>query len=505
MRAEAFLYLVAAIGNLFMAMLVVFRARKARGALPVAMLSLALFTWDLGLGFFEYTAERDLRWKFLALIGSSMAPAFLYHFILVFTRRDRLLRSWGAGLYAVTFVFTAMTAGAFGSESTRDWVMSKTWNVAYLAFLFPFLLVSLLLLRRRHREVDSVLERNALNFVAFGIAVGTLTGLSDLARVLGNPLPMNVGHIGNLGASVILALAIFKHKLLESDTPLVRTLVIFTVAAAAVAVNILLFRRLDPEGGLTVAGIVLVTVAGLAVYRLLLLNWYEASERRRRLALVGTMAAGVAHEIKNPLASIKGAAQLVQTQIAEGRGAESAEYLKLLVGEVDRLNGVIEDFLNYARPHEPKRRTVMLSELIDEIVRLQRTALPAGIEIATALDPHLPPLSADPELLKHAVINVLKNAIDAMPEGGRLAITTRTMLSAFRAYAVIAIEDTGKGIEPAAVERMFEPFYTTKSRGTGLGLPIARRIVESHGGEISVENVAPHGARFSLYLPLRSL
>jgi signal transduction histidine kinase len=501
-RLEAWLYSLASIGNLFMAMLVVFRARRARGALPVALLSLALFTWCLGEAFFRLTREPDPRWKVLALVGSSIAPAFLYHFILLFTRREKLLKTWGAVLYAVSALFTGMTAAAFVDRTLGEWVQSQIWNLTYLALLFPFLIASLLLLRLRHREVESDLERNAINFVSFGIVVGALTGLSDLAKILGNPLPF-VGHIGSLGASVVLALAIFRHKLLESETPVLRTLLLLVVATIVVGANVWLFRRLDVESGLTTAGIAIATVAGLAIYRLVLLNWYDASERRRRLALVGTMAAGVAHEIKNPLASIKGAAQLVQAQIREGKAADAGDYLKLLVDEVDRLNGVIEDFLNYARPREPKRRTVELNELVTDVLRLQQTALPAAIAVETRLDPLLPPVQADPDLLKHALINVLRNAIDAMPEGGIVTVSTRSVMSAFRTYAVVSIADTGKGLDLADVETLFQPFFTTKSKGTGLGLPIARRIIESHGGEIAVENVSPRGARFSFYLPYK--
>jgi signal transduction histidine kinase len=123
--------------------------------------------------------------------------------------------------------------------------------------------------------------------------------------------------------------------------------------------------------------------------------------------------------------------------------------------------------------------------------------------VKTELSAVLPPVAADPDLMKHALINVIKNAVDAMPEGGTITIATRVVSAAWRVWAVLSVADTGPGVDVATIEQLFQPFYTTKSKGTGLGLPIARRIVESHGGEISVENVPPHGARFSLFVPVR--
>ncbi len=498
-RVEAALYLVASVGNLFLAMLVVSRARRAMGALPIALLCLALFLWDMGEGMSR--VQNEPRWKYLALIGSSMAPAFLMHFAIVFCRRQKELWGWMLALYAVTAVFTLATAGAFLQASLRLFVDREWWNISYLVALFPFLVWSLLIVVRRKREVDSLIERNALNFVIAGIAVGSLTGMADLLRVLGSPLPY-LGHVGSLACAVILAIAIFRHRMLEGETPLRRAMILLALAAAAVLVNVYLWARINAESGPAFIGIAVVTVAVLALYRLLVLNWAEEAERRKRLALVGTMATGVAHEIKNPLASIKGAAQLVQRELEGKPDANGAvEYLKLVVGEVDRLNGVIEDFLAYARPHEPRRRDVALNELVEDVLKLQRTALPAGVTLETKLDPALPIVSADPELLKQSVINVLKNAIDAVSGSGTITVRTGSLDGALRSYGLIEIQDSGPGVPMEDIERIFEPFYTTKTRGTGLGLAIASRVLEAHDGQIAVENVEPHGAKFSFHIP----
>ena len=132
-------------------------------------------------------------------------------------------------------------------------------------------------------------------------------------------------------------------------------------------------------------------------------------------------------------------------------------------------------------------------------------SVPPSVKVETFFDPEIPPLSADPDLLRQAVSNVFRNAVEMMPDGGTITISTRTVTSALRSYAAIEVADTGPGIPREVMERIFQPFFTTKTKGTGLGLAIALRIIEAHGGEIGVENVFPRGCRFTFHLPIRSL
>jgi two-component system nitrogen regulation sensor histidine kinase GlnL len=251
-----------------------------------------------------------------------------------------------------------------------------------------------------------------------------------------------------------------------------------------------------------VLGAVVLT-ALLIVWRTVFIRLSEDAARRQRLALIGTMAAGVAHEIRNPLASIKGAAQFVQKDLEGTPGKEDAkEYLTLLVGEVDRLNGVVESFLTFARPMDPRRQEVALDSFLRDLLRLHAASLPTSIQVETSFDPDLPPLRFDPALMTNAITNAIRNAVEMMPEGGSLRIRTRAVASALRSWAAIEIEDTGPGIPRGEIDRIFQPFYTTKAKGTGLGLAIALRILEAHGGDINVENVEPRGCRFTFLLPL---
>lgn len=494
------LYFVASAGNLCLANLVVFRARRARGALPIALLCISLFLWDFGQGaLLRYESH---YWSTLRLIGSAMAPALLWHFILVFTGRDRSFRPWLVAVYVAASLFTLSTAGALVSKELDAYVDGYLWNLIYLAVFFPLFLISFHLVFLRLREVQTGVERNAANFVAFGIAVAVIIAFTELVHRFWGWIPA-LGHVGSVLCTLAMAVAILRHRLLEKQAP-VRTLFFFLLLAASGVVVVALLSRFLQERTrpVFVLGAVALT-ALLALYRTLFIRLYEQAERRQRLALIGTMAAGVAHEIRNPLASIKGAAQFVQKDLEGTPGKEDAkEYLKLLVGEVDRLNGVVESFLTYARPIDPRRQDIALEGFLRDLLRLHAASLPASIRIETSLDPELPAVRADPALLTNAVTNAIRNAVEVMPDGGTLTIRTRALASALRSWAAIEIEDTGPGIARGEIDRIFQPFYTTKAKGTGLGLAIALRILEAHGGDIAVENVDPRGCRFTFLLPL---
>lgn len=506
-RLPEILYFAASAGNLFLSNLVVFRARRARGAFPIALLCVSLFIWDFGQGVLQRIPEArqgESSWSILRLIGSSAAPAFLWHFVLVFTGRDTRLRPWLVGVYGLTFLFSLSTAAALVWPSCEVYVQGPVWNLIYLGVFFPFFIAAFVLASMRRREVQTPVERNAVNFVVFAIGVSIVMGFTELVhRFWGLPA---LGHIGSVLCTLALAIAILRHRLLEKQAPVRRVFFFILLGGSAVVVIALLSSLFQERARAAIVfGAVALTTL-LAVYRTVFIHLYEQAQRRQRLALIGTMAAGVAHEIRNPLASIKGAAQFVQKDLEGTPGKEEAkEYLQLLVGEVDRLNGVVESFLTYARPVDPRRQDVLLDVFLKELLRLQAASLPPGIRVDTSFDPDLPPVRLDPALVTQAVANAVRNAVEVMPDGGTLTIRTSGVASALRNWAAIVIEDTGPGISRQDFDRIFQPFFTTKAKGTGLGLAISLRILEAHGGDIVVENVVPHGCRFTFFLPLSVL
>jgi len=237
-------------------------------------------------------------------------------------------------------------------------------------------------------------------------------------------------------------------------------------------------------------------------FNALLASLRQAEERvvaSERLAAVGQVAAGIAHEVRNPLSGIKMEAQLLGKRLAE-LGAGDEEGLEIILAETARLEVVIEDLLTFARPAEPQPTTTSLNQVIESVLDFMGRQLQhSGIAVEKQLDPDMAEARLDARRIRQVVLNLVLNASEAMPNGGRLTVRTE----ASGAKVIAHFEDTGRGIPPQVGERVFEPFFTTKRGGSGLGLAVSRTIVEAHGGRLTFEPLNP-GTRFTLELPLET-
>jgi two-component system, NtrC family, sensor histidine kinase PilS len=214
-----------------------------------------------------------------------------------------------------------------------------------------------------------------------------------------------------------------------------------------------------------------------------------------RLASLGRMAANIAHEIRNPLAALSGAVEVM----AAGAADDTRERLgQIVLNETNRLNGIIREFLEYARPAPLSRAPVNVAETVDEVlVLLEHQVVPGTLKTVREFPPALT-WTVDRQQFRQAVWNLCLNAVQAMPEGGELRVT---MAVAARRL-VVRVNDTGEGIPAADLGQIFEPFFSTKSGGTGLGLALVHRIVQDHGGEIDVRSRPGAGSTFTLTLPV---
>ena len=220
---------------------------------------------------------------------------------------------------------------------------------------------------------------------------------------------------------------------------------------------------------------------------------------RERLAALGELSAVVAHEVRNPLGAIFNA--LATLRRFQPPASPSLTLVGILSEEAHRLNRLVDDLLDFARPPSPQPQCVPLSHLLEEAVQTATLDQPA-LRVEWALEPDVPPLLLDARMMRQVFLNLALNAVQAMPQGGTLRIRARR--SASSPGATVEFTDTGPGIPPGLHERLFEPFFTTKATGTGLGLAIVRRTLSAHGGHISIESPPSGGTTFRLQLPLDS-
>jgi two-component system, sporulation sensor kinase E len=224
--------------------------------------------------------------------------------------------------------------------------------------------------------------------------------------------------------------------------------------------------------------------------------------RAESLASLTNLAAGVAHEIKNPLGSIGIHLQLIQKKLG-GRSRTAArdigQHLNVIGEEVDRLNRIVVDFLFAVKPMDARLEDGDINAVIQELLSFVGPEMDqAGVTIQADLADRLPLLSIDPRLIKQALLNLIKNAVSAMPEGGTLTIRTLRTGEDVK----IRVTDTGTGIPEKIMDKIFEPYFTTKPFGTGLGLTIVFKIIKEHFGDISVQSRTGEGATFILSLPI---
>jgi two-component system, sporulation sensor kinase E len=224
-------------------------------------------------------------------------------------------------------------------------------------------------------------------------------------------------------------------------------------------------------------------------------------QQNNRLATIGQIAAGTAHEIRNPLTAIRGFLQVIGHKMKENGQQKEHGYIDIMLREISRISSLVGEFLMLSKPRHLNVQSVNVTKVFNDILPIiKNEALLYNIDVMIKRQlTTIPMIEADGELLKQVFLNVSKNAIEAMKDGGLLTIRLKT--NEKRKHVVVEIMDTGPGIPPHVLEKIYEPFFTTKENGTGLGLPICRQILREIDGEIKIES-GPKGTKVKVYLPL---
>lgn len=418
------------------------------------------------------------------------------HFALAFTGRFRALRLARGLTWAAFLLLSAGSALAFVWAPARAFAGSPRWAILYLCGLLPVLLLVVRVLVLHLRQELPRDERSRARFLFFAIALGSLFGATSLVNDIWAPVP-DLAAVGFLLAGGLTSVAALRFQLVERDLAPATTALALLAGVVGLAVHLYAFARLGPRAGVLVLGSLAVSVAVFAVTRSIITRRSQLVARRSQLAFLGRFSAQMAHDLKNPVAALKGAAQFVDEEEARANApAEKRQLTLLMLDQVQRIESVIDRYQRLSRV-EPRPAPLSLNELVSGVLALQPFAS-GSVVVKTALAPGLALIRLDRDLLAGALENLVRNAFEAMPEGG--TVTVRTAREA--GGLVLSVEDTGPGMSARVRERAFDEFFTTKANGTGLGLAFVRRVAEAHGGTVTVESAVPQGTLLRLHLPL---
>lgn len=301
------------------------------------------------------------------------------------------------------------------------------------------------------------------------------------------------GWVGGLAAGVVAGLLYIPHILQtwshEKHYAMEQYAEIFMFLAVGLVTGVLADRERKRRAELQVTALRLTEV-----YRELQ-DTFEQVKRADRLSAIGQLAAGLAHEIRNPLASIDGAAEVMQA--ADHPEDVRGETMGIIRKECARLNRLLTNLLDFARPRHPEWREVDVSRVLDSVIDLVKHSAGKGTQFKKQTSNQLPPLLGDEEQVAQVILNLTINAVQATTYGGEI------LLSAFEEEdgVVIRVRDEGIGIRAEHLDKIFDPFFTTKETGTGLGLSVVHQIVRQHGGTVSVERNESRGVTFALFFP----
>jgi two-component system, sporulation sensor kinase E len=338
---------------------------------------------------------------------------------------------------------------------------------------------------------QSILRSTTSGVMTFGPDGSVATANFAAERMLGmtetemvpRPVTSLFSDDGGLGADV--------GKVVAGRTPrTMRELTLVTRNGKTIHAQASVSRMRDVRGGTIGAVLTLEDISEVKVLT-------EQLMRADRLAAMGELTAGVAHEVRNPLGIIRASVQLLED--SKGDADRIREASGVIKQEIDRLDKVIKALLDFGRPSQPTLRRVDVNEVLSEVVLFTRKfASRGGVEIVEEFGAPLPRVEADPDQVKQIAVNLISNAVQAMEEtGGTVTVSTR----AADGYVQLVFTDDGPGMRPEMLGRLFDPFYSTRDQGTGLGLTIVHRIVDEHDGHIEVESEPGRGTTFTVSLP----
>lgn len=499
-------WLSATSGVLFLAMGALASLRGARNALarPLALLSIVFFAYDT-LEVVRQLAD-DPLWGWLDRAAASLvAPPTLWLVAAFVGERRRLaVPLWIAAAYF--FGLAAVCVLAIVVPALRWLPDSDAWALAMLGGMAPtFGVIPILLVRHASRADAEERARTQIFALALLLGVGGVT--SELVAISGADTP-RVAAVGIVISVLLLGVLVLRARWLDDVRGLV---VVAAVALASVAVvgHVLLLELVGAGTALSAFGALVLTMSLLASLRPIQIHITEQRDRTLHLATLGRFSAQMAHDVKNPLAAIRGAAQwLAEDSRARSFSDEHRVFVGLILEQADRVGQVVGEYERLGRVAAVPV-AVDVRTLVRDVTSAQRAASVAASERekvtieARVADETPAPLALDPALLQSALENLVKNARDAIAASGR-AGRIDVIVEPRDAELSVCVADDGPGMDARTRERAFDDFFTTKASGSGLGLAFVSRVARAHGGRARLESQPGRGTRVELRLPLRT-
>ena len=496
MTAYQWMTALAAGAGLLLAALAMSRGARGPLAIPLALLALDQFAWNVGtLGYF---AGGDAGWRWLAALTAPFFPPFAFHFVLGFVGQLDARRRLLQGVYAVYAAQSVLGLGLYLAGPAWPPDPFAALSALHLLTDVPLTVFAAALLVRHHRRAADPLERGRTRALAAALAVFVGFVLTDLLSDMGVKV-VGLANVGSFAFNAVLATVAFRMRLFEERGTAASAWVTLLAVLLGVTGYLAVFTVVKGRVGLLIVGLGVVTLGVVVLVRSALLRWSAEHAGLERLALMGRFSAQMAHDLKNPLAAARGAAQYLEEELRQGRPIDGQkEFVGLVLEQLDRLGRVIERYQRIGRV-QPEWSALDAATLVNGVLALQRFA--ATTEVAVQKELPASPLGfeGDADLLASALENLVKNAFEAMPKGGTLQVGARPLAEAVEFW----VKDTGQGMDPRTRESAGTLFQTTKASGSGLGLNFVRQVVAAHGGAMHLDTAPGLGTTITFSVPLR--
>jgi len=486
---------VACTGQLTLALLAALLGRRSRLSLVLTLLSLDFFLWNFASLAYELSGKE--AWHWLDVASSPLSAPLALNFLLVFLGERQRYGKLLLAAYAYFGVISAAALSAFFFEWARRFSWSLTWSYAHLFGLLPVIAWGTFLLVRHVRHTADRDERSRSLLLLAGFAVLAILGLVELLGGAGARLPP-LANVGALVCNIFVVLAALRFQLLDQAFTSASFLRVLAMGTLAFCAFVVVFRSAGTSTAALAVGLAIGTLA-LTAASLQLGNALAARrERMRELATLGRFSAELAHNLKNPVAALKGSAQLLKEELKQKGSIErQAEFVDLILEQTERVQRSLEQYQQLGKV-QPIFKPIQLNEIVRDVMKLSAWRVP-GITVRLELEEGLPTIMGDARLVEETIENLVSNALEAMAPGGTLVV--RTELHPVDRMIALSVADSGSGMNAATRARAFDDFFTTKSHGMGMGLAFVRRVVDAHGGRVSVSSQQGRGTTVRVQLP----